>query len=223
MDDDEESDELDDLDDPRIEELATDDEEGAPKLAKTDGKDGKKGKNKRAADDDEPASLDDIMAKSLKPAANASPVNGEQKLSKKQLKKLKNNAGNAVAAASDDAKDSSSGSKDKKVQFAKELEQGPNGKQAKDAKDTPDTKGKQDAKPANADPNKPSLGVKVVQGVTIDDKKLGTGPVAKKGNKVEMRYVGKLQSNLKQFDGKSFRTLLFVFLRSFSVLTQNNV
>ena len=34
--------------------------------------------------------------------------------------------------------------------------------------------------------------------MTIDDKKLGTGPAAKKGDRVGMRYIGKLK------DGKVF-------------------
>ncbi|KAI9810344.1 MAG: peptidylprolyl isomerase fpr4 [Pycnora praestabilis] len=200
LNDEEESDDLDALDDPKITEVES--EEEAPKLIKTD----KKGKNKRAADDsdNEPASLDDIMAKSLKPAETTS--NGEPKLSKKQMKKLKNNAGEAVASAVENkavkrdekaGKDSPATAKgDKKVQFAKNLEQGPSGtpKEVKaevkaDAKPT-DTK--KDEKP------KASLGVKTVQGVKIDDKKLGTGPAAKKGDKVGMRYIGKHQ------DGKVF-------------------
>jgi hypothetical protein len=37
-----------------------------------------------------------------------------------------------------------------------------------------------------------------VKGVTVDDKKLGTGPAAKKGDRVSMRYIGKLT------DGKVF-------------------
>ncbi|KXJ95447.1 hypothetical protein Micbo1qcDRAFT_157389 [Microdochium bolleyi] len=63
---------------------------------------------------------------------------------------------------------------DKKVQFAKNLEQGPTG-------------------PAAA-----ALGVKVVGGVTVDDRKAGSGRVVKKGNTVEVRYIGKLK------DGKVF-------------------
>ncbi|KAI9823573.1 MAG: peptidylprolyl isomerase fpr4 [Thelocarpon impressellum] len=182
-----ESDELDELEDPRITELHSEEEKDVPKLAAV--KQGKKGKNKRAAEDSdaEPTNLDDIMAKSLKPEAA---TNGEQKLSKKQMKKLKNNAGEPVeVAAAPDHKEGKKGDKaikespgakgDKKVQFAKDLEQGPSGAD----------KG-----------GKASLGVKVVQGVTVDDKKLGSGPAAKKGNTVSMRYIGKLQSNGMQFD-----------------------
>ncbi len=144
---DDESDELDDVEDPRVTEVDSDEE--APKLVET----GKKGKNKRAAED---VSLDDLIAKD------------DSKLSKKQQKKLKNNQGEAVSA--DDKKDA------KKVQFAKNLEQGPTGSA------------------------KPAVGVKVVQGVTVDDRKIGTGRTAKNGDTVGVRYIGKLQ-NGKQFDG----------------------
>lgn len=146
---DDESDDLDDVEDPRVTEVDSDDEE-APKLVET----GKKGKNKRAAEDE---NLDDMIAKD------------ESKLSKKQQKKLKNNQGEAVAA--EDKKDG------KKVQFAKNLEQGPTGSA------------------------KPTVGVKVVQGVTVDDRKIGNGRTAKNGDTVGVRYIGKLQ-NGQQFDGE---------------------
>ena len=210
---DEESDELDDLEEPRITEVVS--EEEPPTLVKKDEiekkeESVKKGKNKRAREesDDEkipsaPASLDDIMAKSLKPAEPA--TNGETKLSKKQLKKLKNNAGKAVDVAveqKDIKKEDAAAAKDspvksdKKVQFAKNLEQGPASSPAtlkghSKAKTDTDSK-KEETKP------KASLGTKVVQGVKVDDKKLGKGPAAKKGSRVGMRYIGKLK------DGKVF-------------------
>lgn len=96
-----------------------------------------------------------------------------KKLSKKQQKKLKTEAAAKESPASG-----------KKVQFAKELEQGPTGP----AKEKAD--------------NKPKTGVKVVQGVTIDDRKIGTGRTVKAGDKVGMRYIGKLE-NGKVFDGRS--------------------
>ncbi|KAH8675709.1 hypothetical protein BX600DRAFT_182482 [Xylariales sp. PMI_506] len=96
----------------------------------------------------------------------------QAKLSKKQQKKLKNNEGKAV-----DVKESPKDAK--KVQFAKNLEQGPTG-------------------PAAAAEKGAAIGVKVVQGVTIDDRKVGNGRVVKNGNKVGVRYIGKLQ------DGKVF-------------------
>ncbi|KAI9053531.1 hypothetical protein LZ554_002486 [Drepanopeziza brunnea f. sp. 'monogermtubi'] len=191
--DDDESDELDTLENPRITEVESEDE--APKLVSAD----KKGKNKRSADEiEEGASLDDIMAKSLKAEAPE-----EKKLSKKQLKKLKKNNGEAVPAKADEAPKADSpavksDSADKKVQFAKNLVQGPTGSAEK-------------AKPAVAETKeskgKATLGVKMVNGVKIDDKKLGSGPACKKGNKVAMRYIGKLE-NGKVFDsnksGKAF-------------------
>ena len=204
--DDEESDELDELEDPRITEVDSEDAE-PPKLVKAV-KEVKKGKNKRVAvDSDEPAGLDDVMAKSLKPEEPT--TNGEPRLSKKQMKKLKNNAGVAVAAAIEDknvkAVDSkpsvsseSPGPKDKKVKFAKNLEQGPSGAAAETKGQTNGDK-KADTSKETEKP-KAELGVKTVQGVKIDDKKLGTGRVAKKGDKVGMRYIGKLQDG-QVFDG----------------------
>ncbi|KAF4775262.1 FKBP-type peptidyl-prolyl cis-trans isomerase [Colletotrichum scovillei] len=100
----------------------------------------------------------------------------ETKTSKKDKKKLKNNKGEAVAA-----EEKTTPKSDKKVQFAKNLEQGPTGSAEK---------AKQAGKPAG--------GVKVVQGVTIDDRKPGTGRAVKNGDSVSVRYIGKLD------DGKVF-------------------
>ena len=208
-DEDEESDELDDLEDPRVTEVESEDE--APKLINKDKPEpSKKGKNKRAAEesDEELATLDAIMDKSLKPTEPAAPP--EPKLSKKQLKKLKNNAGKAVETSAENKnvkeEDESSPAKgDKKVQFAKNLEQGPSSatKETKPAKVAKE-ESKGDTKPAKSENEKPkaSLSPKTLpDGVKIDDRKLGTGPVAKKGDKVGLRYIGKLE-NGKVFDGK---------------------
>lgn len=177
-------DELDDIEDPRITEV--EDEEEAPELVQASKKADKKGKNKRPAEDDsEPAtgaSIDELIAKAE-----------EKPLSKKQLKKLKKNDGTATEAKAEEP--ASASKSDKKVSFAKQLEQGP-------------TPTKADAK--KADDKKPAAtsGPRVVQGVTIDDKKLGTGPAAKAGDKVGMRYIGKLEKDGKVFDsnkkGKPF-------------------
>ncbi|KAL2064996.1 hypothetical protein VTL71DRAFT_4136 [Oculimacula yallundae] len=175
--DEDESDDLDTLENPRVTEVDSEDE--APKLVTE-----KKGKNKRSADEIEAgASLDDIMSKVLKPEAA-----DEQKLSKKQLKKLKKNNGEAAAVKGEatDSPATKSDKSDKKVQFAKNLEQGPTGSAEKAKAAAPDAKGKA------------TLGVKTVGGVKIDDKKLGSGPACKKGSRVGMRYIGKLE------DGKVF-------------------
>jgi FK506-binding nuclear protein len=132
----------------------------------------KKGKKRPAAEEAE--GLDEMISKD------------EKKLSKKQQKKLKNNQGEAIVAEAKPKDSPASAKSDKKVQFAKNLEQGPTGP----AKD----------KAENAD-KKAAPSVKVVQGVTIDDRKTGNGRTVKNGDRVGMRYIGKLQ-NGKVFDCK---------------------
>ena len=201
-------DELDDMEDPRIMEL--DEMEEAPALVKADAKKAaakptkNKNKNKRAASesaDEEEAgagatTLDELIAKEAK--ATQPPVNGDKPLSKKQLKKLKKNDGAAaeapVAAKKAEVEPSSSAKSDKKVTFAHQLEQGP----------TPTKAGEKatEKKDANAKST-----VKTVQGVIIDDRKPGSGQAAKNGDRISMRYIGKLEDG-KQFDsnkkGKPF-------------------
>ena len=192
LDDDEESDELDPIEDPRVTEVMSEDDEEIPKLVSK--AEIKKGTNKRPAEDsdEETAKLDDIMAKSLK--QEETPKEPEQKLSKKQLKKLKKNNSKAADAPSEEKPTEVKEKTDKKVSFAKDLEQPP-------TPSAPVTNGvaKSSEKTASKpDASKP--GVKIVQGVTIDDRKTGKGPVAKKGDKVGMRYIGKLKDG-KVFDG----------------------
>lgn len=175
------SDESDELDGARITEVESEDE--APALVKAAEK---KGKNKRSADElEEAASLDAIIAKA---AAADGP-----KLSKKQQKKLKKNNGEAVPAKAEEAKKEAAKDEkaDKKVQFAKNLEQGPTGSAA-----------------PKVDAKKAALGVRTVDGVKIDDKKIGSGPVAKKGNRVGMRYIGKFTDG-KVFDCKFISSQIF--------------
>ncbi|EME80784.1 uncharacterized protein MYCFIDRAFT_208168 [Pseudocercospora fijiensis CIRAD86] len=179
LDEEDEEDELDDMEDPRITEVDDENsEEEAPKLVEA--KKDKKGKNKRPAEEEvaDGSTIDDLIAKEARK---------EEKLSKKQQKKLKKNDGSATAAPEPEAP--SSTKSDKKVQFAKELEQGP----------TPTKDSKKEAKAG---------GIKKVQGVTIDDRKVGTGPAAKSGDRVSMRYIGKLEKDGKVFDsnktGKPF-------------------
>ena len=203
---DEEEDELDGLEDPRVMEVDTEEEE-IPKLVNVKEPSASKGKKKRPAkdsSDEEETNLDDLMAKTLKPAAAESTE--ESKLSKKQLKKLKKqkrNDGQAVEVG-DGATTKQSTSKkepstngEKKVQFAENLEQGPTPSPAAKPGTKSDTK--PDA-PANTTG---SLGMKKVNGVTTDDRKLGKGPAAKKGDRVNVRYIGKLADSGKVFDGKA--------------------
>lgn len=168
-----EDDELDGLENPRVTEV--DSEEEAPKLVESKKN---KNKNKRAAEEE--ASLDDLMTKAA--------TNGESKATKK----VKKNDGQAVAAAQEPAKKAEKveapSSDKKKVQFSKNLEMGPTGSPRVDEK-------KEAAKPT-------AKGPRNVSGVTVDDKKEGKGKAAKKGDRVEMRYIGKLK-NGKVFDCKS--------------------
>jgi FK506-binding nuclear protein len=196
---DEEEDELDDLEDPRFTEV-DDDEEEAPKLVKAAAP-VKKGKNKRPAEDeDEDEDEDEVVAEDiLKKVLKTDET--KEKLSKSQKKKLKNNDGDAVPATANEKKAAATEEKQKqptskdapangkKVQFAKNLEQGP----------TP---------PKNGTPAKPAT--KNVDGVTIDDRKIGQGKQAKKGDRVQLRYIGKTKDG-KQFDGKTASTRLLKF------------
>lgn len=213
--DDEESDELDDLEDPRLTEVASEDE--APALLKATSK----GKNKRPAEDsgddedeEEEANLDDLIATSLKKDEAVPATNGNakklSKAEKKALKKLKKNDGVAAPVTPTASQTlepkkeatATNGSEKKSVQFAKNLEQGPTPSATPPAK-AADKK----ADAVKSSNQSASLGVKDIQGVTVDDRKLGTGPAAKKGSRVEMRYIGKLESG-KVFDsnkkGKPF-------------------
>ena len=139
-------------------------------------------------DEEEAPKLVDTSKKGKKRAAeedlDAMISKDDKKLSKKQQKKQKVEEAKKEEPKKEEPKKEAKS--DKKVQFAKNLEQGPTGP----AKDKLENK-------------KPVSSVKVVQGVTIDDRKVGTGRTAKNGDRVGMRYIGKLQ-NGKVFDCKSF-------------------
>jgi FK506-binding nuclear protein len=193
-----EEDELDDVADPHIMEVDSEEEE-APKLIKAG-----KASKKRAADDSDDDGAD-ILKKVLK--AETPAVNGE-KLSKSQKKKLKNNAGQAAEAPVADAKagaekksgtkketpakngkEQVNGSDKKKVQFAEKLVQD------QPTKSEPKADAKSEKK---SDKEKKTW---KVNGVTIDERKAGNGKQAKAGDKLGMRYIGKLKDG-KVFDCK---------------------
>lgn len=199
---DESVDGLDDLADPRV--IEVDEEDDVPALIKTEVKSTTlpgKGKNKRPAEgsEDEADAVDGAQSLDEMITEAKAAVNGEEpKLSKKQRKKLKKEQDAAGVAApvvakveevvvKKDTEPPSSSKSDKKVSFAKELEQGP----------TPTKTDKPAEKPAASKSS--SLGVKTVQGVKLDDRKLGSGVSAKNGDRVSMRYIGKLESG-KIFD-----------------------
>lgn len=208
LDGEDEDDELDDLEDPRLVEVDSDEEMGVEKPASLPQNTGK-GKNKRPAEEEaqEEVSLDSIMAKSLKDDTTEQEKPKKlTKAEKKAAKKLKNNEGVAAAApeaktdkATTEVNGTAPDSDKKKVQFAKNLEQGPTPSKV-DAKTDKKNEKKEDKKSeaetkASAASTK---SIKTVQGVTIDERKVGTGPAAKKNSRLEMRYIGKLE------DGKVF-------------------
>jgi FK506-binding nuclear protein len=172
-----EEDELDGLAHPRIMELDDDEEEEVPQLVKSD----KKSK-KRAAEDDavagSSAKAEDNRSKKLKTNAGDAVAAGKKEpvkaddANKKEKPKSKKEAKKEAKEAKKNEQNQTNG---KKVQFAEKLEQGPT-------------------------PAKAAQGPRNVGGVMVDDKKTGTGPAAKKGDKVGMRYIGKLKDG-KVFDG----------------------
>ncbi|TFK44817.1 hypothetical protein BDQ12DRAFT_673624 [Crucibulum laeve] len=95
------------------------------------------------------------------------------KTEKKQNKKLKAEGGAAVPAG-EEAEDKKDGKKDKKDK-----------KDKKEAADKPKVVERE-----------------IAGGIKIKDTKVGTGPAAKKGNTVSMRYIGKL-TNGKVFDSNT--------------------
>ncbi|KAK9462000.1 uncharacterized protein V1516DRAFT_690547 [Lipomyces oligophaga] len=212
---DSEEDELDDLEEnPRVQALTEEEEaeiekeaedllraaaeEAAAedKLVKSLSGQAKKVNGKRAADED----LDDLIEKeSSKP---------EPKLTKKQLKKLKATDGSAAEApAAAASKKNKESPKDKKVTFAKNLEQGPTGSGAPTPTKTATAESKTESAAAKPEPKV----TKLEGGLTIEDRAVGEGAGAKNGQKVGVRYIGKLQ-NGKVFDsntkGKPFTFVL---------------
>jgi FK506-binding nuclear protein len=175
-----EYDEEDELDDMQDPRITElDDEDEVPALIEAK----KESKAEKKGKNKRPAEDDTADAASIDTLIAAA-AKKDEKLSKKQAKKLKKNDGSAVEAEAP-----SSSKSDKKVQFAKELEQGP----------TPTKDAKKEKAPS---------GPRTVQGVKIDDRKVGTGPAAKSGDRIGMRYIGKLEKDGKVFDsnkkGKPF-------------------
>jgi FK506-binding nuclear protein len=98
--------------------------------------------------------------------------------SKKKSKKLKSENGKSIAVETDAVQ------KDEKTEKGKKEK-----KDKKERKKADDTPGE---KPTPAKTT-------IAGGVVIEDALVGTGPIAKKGNTVRMRYIGKL-TNGKVFD-----------------------
>lgn len=146
------------------------------------------------------------------------PPKEDKKLTKKEKKALKRSADEASAESTQKkqkgadgkavATDTPTKKEDKKVKFAKNLEQGPTPSPAQKKDEVPKKKEEKPKKEEAA--KKPAS--RVVNGVTIVDATDGSGPQAKNGQRISVRYIGKLQKNGKQFDanvsGKPFSFVL---------------
>jgi len=119
-----------------------------------------------------------VTIEEKKPAAAAAAAPAEaadtSKLSKNQLKKLAKKEKTAAAPAEA-------------------------AKPAAAAAPAPAVAKKEEAKPAAAAKKAPSKKQTTASGLTIEDNKTGSGPAAKAGQRVQMRYIGRLQ-NGKIFD-----------------------
>ena len=225
---DDESDELDDIEDPRVTELPSEDEVEPPKLIKADKKNEEKSSKKRPREEDSSmldvedegqpltnGALEKALNKDESVAVMADgdipvgpdgkPVGPDGKpLSKTQLKKMrkkmKDNAGNAITVTQTaqpadvsekitvESKKESPGGKTKTVQFAEKLVE------HSDAKPSVNGEAKKEKKGGKHD------NPRTIDGITIDDRHVGSGPQAKKGDKLSMRYLGKLEKEKKIFD-----------------------
>ncbi|KAK6540743.1 peptidylprolyl isomerase fpr4 [Orbilia ellipsospora] len=195
---DEESDDLDDLENPRITEVDDDDEE-APTLVKAKKpEEALSNKEKKAA-----AKAAQLKAKAAETAVKAIAAKDNKKRSADEMdidvvtssSTLSN--GTTVATASAAVTDTPPSSLSKKQQKKLKANSG-----EPVTVSTPTEKKKSPATAAKVEkdekPAVQSSKSRTVDGVKIEDHKLGTGPEAKKGQKVSMRYIGKLT------DGKVF-------------------
>lgn len=126
---------------------------------------------------------------------------GLSKSQKKKLKKQKLKSGEAAPV----------NGTEKKVQFAPKLEQGPTKSTSEST--TKAAPAKPAISPKEATEVKPEKRkVTLANGVVIEEHKIGSGPKAKNGTKLGIRYIGKLTKNGKKFDentkGHPFRFVL---------------
>lgn len=105
--------------------------------------------------------------------------------SDKKSKKLKAEDGKAIAAETEKKKEAGE----------KEGVKEEGGKKEKKK----DKKEKKKVDNAEGEKSTPAKKTTTPGGVIIEDAKIGTGPMAKKGNTVQMRYIGKLTDG-KEFD-----------------------
>lgn len=100
----------------------------------------------------------------------------------------------------------------------KKKQKGENGKAVEAAAEVKKSEKKDKEEPATEEKKSKAVEKEIAGGIKILDTKIGTGPMAKKGNTVRMRYIGKLQSG-KVFDknvkGKPVGLLILRYVTTF--------
>lgn len=117
--------------------------------------------------------------------AKAAPAKESKKAKKENKKRQAEEVEEAKPEEPKETKKQKKAKEEKNVKFNKELEQGP-------------TESKKESK---------IITKTLAGGVVIEDRKIGNGPGAKNGNKVGVRYIGKLRNNSvfdKNTSGKPF-------------------
>ena len=191
FDDEDEEDELDDLD-GRIEEIS---EDLSARMGGVVPRESKGTKRPREESEEVAPKLVDTSKKS---AADDSDISGLSKSQRKKLKKRRRESNESNPA----------NGTEKKVQFDT-TPKGPTPSASESpapVKPALSPQVKSESKPAEKKEKKT-----LANGVVIEDAKVGTGPMAKKGSKLAVRYIGKLK-NGKVFDkntkGAPFRFVL---------------
>lgn len=153
-------------------------------------------KRQREEPDEAPQLVDTALNKSTEKSDQVD-TSALSKSQKKKLKKQKLNSGEAAPT----------NGVDRKVQFDPKLEKGPTPSTG-DAKAPAKSALSPAVKAETAKPKKVTL----ANGVVVEEHKVGTGPKAKNGSKLGIRYIGKLAKNGKEFDkntkGTPFRFTL---------------
>ncbi|KAH3900033.1 related to FK506-binding protein 3 [Saccharomycodes ludwigii] len=184
---DEDEDELDDDYEDALDELEdASDVEGRIEEMIEDEKE-QKGKKENDDEDDEDEDEDDVEEEV------------EEEIEVEEEKPKKKSESNKKRKAEEEE---SNNKKQKKVQFKKDLEEGPTNKKAIGTKTEKKQKKVEEAQ---------KVKTQVLEGgIIIEDRVTGTGKKAKRGDKIGMRYVGKLKKNGKVFD-KNTKGKPFVF------------
>ena len=158
---------------------------------------------------DEDEIIDDEIDYDLDELDNIEDIEGkiEELVEEDEKKSKKREAEKSEEPESKKSKKNKKAKKEKTVKFDKDLEQGPTGPAAekeslktarKEKKEQKEQK--EDTKKDTKKEEKKKPAVKTLPGgVIVEDKTVGTGPVCKKGQKVGVRYIGKLKSG-KVFD-----------------------